>query len=738
MREELRENEEKLSGAVTQVVYKSEDTGYSVVRIQCSKEEYTLVGTMPDVAEGETLTAIGEWMKHAEYGKQLRVKEYERRLPAGAEAMLRYLASGAVPGVGPKTAVKIIDRYGEKAFEIMDKHPLWLAEIPGISAKKAREIGESFAKRSSMRALLMMCGDILSPAMAMRVYKRWGSAAAKLVEENPYRLASEFEGIGFARADKLASSIGFAGNAAYRVQSAVCHVLDSASANGHCCLPPDMLTDEVCRLISSDKETVNAQRDELIKCGELVCEGHTGLIFRRSMWNAERDVALRLAEIDGSCARIGIEDADGIIAMIEAESGIKFAPLQKRAIFSAVESGVSVITGGPGTGKTTVILALIRIFEEMGQECALAAPTGRAAKRMSEATHHEAKTIHRLLEMDFQGEDTEPQFLRDEKTPIEARVIIIDEASMLDIYLCRALLRAVRNGCRVIFIGDNDQLPPVGAGNVLSSVIESEAFSTVRLTEIFRQAEKSLIVRNAHAVNRGEMPTLDSATEDFFFLVRDNAQLCADTVADLCARRLPKSYGDMGRRGVQVICPSRRGIAGTENLNMILRDRLNPRANGKTEKEISGRLFREGDKVMQTRNNYELEWKSGTREGRGVFNGDIGTLLRFDPSSGGAQIRFDDRVVQYPLSDFEDIEHAYAVTVHKSQGSEYPIAVIPLSACAPMLQTRNMLYTAITRARTYVILVGSKQILENMVNNDSRAVRYSGLARRIKELIQRT
>lgn len=735
MREELRENEEKVSGVVTQVVFRSDESGYTVVRLDNGGDEVTLVGIMPDVAEGETLHAIGEWMKHAEYGRQLKIKEYERMLPSGTEAMLRYLASGAVPGIGPKTAVKIINRFGEKTFEIMDKHPLWLAEIPGISPKKAREIGESFAKRSGMRSLLLLCGDALSPTMAMRVYKKWGSSAAKLVEENPYRLADEFEGIGFARADKLASSMGFSGNAAYRVRCAIMHVLGSvAGSGGHCCLPTEILEEQTAKLISVSEEEVRAQRDALIAEGEIICEGRTGLLYRKHVWETERDIAMRLADLDRRCARIGVSDVNGLIGVIEAESGIVYAPLQKKAIVSAVESGVSVITGGPGTGKTTVILALIRIFEEMGLECALAAPTGRAAKRMSEATSHEAKTVHRLLEMDYQGDEGEARFMRDAMTPLEARVIIIDEASMLDIFLCDALVKAIRPGCRLIFIGDSDQLPPVGAGKVLWDIIESEAFPTVRLTEIFRQAEESLIVSNAHAVNRGEMPKLDAKDKDFFFLPRENSESTALTVADLCARRLPASYGDMGKRGVQVITPARKGVAGTENLNLMLRDRLNPKSPQKAEKELSGRLFREGDKVMQTRNNYELEWKANGKDGRGVYNGDIGVIVKFDPSTGGAQVRFDDRLVKYPLGDFEDLELAYAITVHKSQGSEYPIVVMPLYPCAPMLQTRNMLYTALTRARTYVILVGSRDVLDNMVKNDSQTVRYSGLGRRIREL----
>ena len=731
---EIRENEVKIQGTVTQVVYQSDDSGYTVLRVDAESGECTLVGIMPDACEGERITALCERTKHAEYGEQLRVKEYERELPSGAEAMLRYLASGAITGIGPKTAIKIVGKFGDKTFEVMDKHPLWLSDVPGISSKKAAEIGKCFAERSGMRSLLLLCGDALTPTAAMRVYKRWGSMSAKLIEENPYRLASDFEGIGFKRADELARYIGFAGDGTFRISCGIMHVLDTAAINGgHCCLPREELVREAEKLLLCNKEDVENAIEALIREGKIVREGKTEMLFSERFWKTECDIAYRLYELDKRCAKIGVENAEGIIKVIEAEGGIQYAPLQKRAIISAVNSGVSIITGGPGTGKTTVILALIRIFETMGLECALAAPTGRAAKRMSEATSHEAKTVHRLLETDFATDGGEAKFLRDEMTPIDARVIIIDEASMLDVFVCNALLKAVRPGCRVIFIGDSDQLSPVGAGNFLWDIIESGAFPTVRLTEIFRQAQESLIISNAHAVNKGEELVLDAVDKDFFFLTRENAQQTAFTVTDLLKRRLPLSYGEMGRRGVQVITPTRRGPAGTENLNLMLRDALNPSDDRKAEKEIAGRLFREGDKVMQTRNNYELSYKIKDREGRGIFNGDIGTIVRFDSQSGGAQIKFDDKLASYDASDFDDIELAYAITVHKSQGSEYPIVVMPIAPCAPMLQTKNMLYTAITRAKNIAILVGSKDILKAMAQNDVCDVRYSGLVRRIKE-----
>lgn len=731
------QNEEiKITGTVSSVVYRNEENGYSVLALETPAGETTVVGCLPDAEAGEVISAIGEWVQHREYGKQLRIKEYERELPQDTEAMLRYLASGAVRGIRAKTAVKIIRRFGADTFDVLEHHPAWLSQIPGISPKKAQEIGESFAERSGMRSLLMLCGDALSPAAAMRVYKRWGNAAARLIEENPYRVASEFEGIGFEKADKLAAHIGFGGDPAFRIRCGILQTLQTAaSQGGHCCLPPEELYAGAAHLLGAAEEDLRRETAVLLSLGELTADPQSRRIYLASLWNTECSIAERLIRLDHACARVGVEELEGLIHVVETESGITYAGLQRRAIYSAVDSGVSIITGGPGTGKTTVIRALIRIFEEMGLSCALAAPTGRAAKRMSQTTAHEARTIHRLLEMDYAGENGGAVFAKDENTPIEARVIIIDEASMLDLSLCGALLRAIRPGCRLILIGDSDQLPPVGAGNILHDLIESGAFPTVRLTEIFRQAEESLIVRNAHAVNAGKMPELSSVTEDFFFLRRPSAQSTAETIVELCRKRLPASYGEMGRSGVQVISPSRRGAAGTEALNLLLREALNPKSDRKAEKEIAGRLFREGDKVMQTKNNYQLTWRAGNREGLGVFNGDIGTLLRFDPHTGGAQIRFDDRTAEYDLAAFENLELAYAVTVHKSQGNEYPIVIFPAYACAPLLQTRNMLYTALTRAQTYVIIVGDADIVRRMTENDAEATRYSGLTARIRERI---
>ena len=732
---EPEENQNRINGTISGVVYHNAANGYSVLRVTGPDgREFTAVGQIPDAAEGEMIEAEGEWTEHAEYGRQFRMTSCEKKLPTGADAIFRYLASGAVAGVGTKTALKIVAQFGNDTFEVMDKHPAWLSQIPGISPKKAQKIGESFAERAGMRSLLMLCGDALSPAAAMNIYRRWGSAAPRLIEQNPYRIAEEFDGIGFEKADRLAAAIGFAGDPAFRVRCGILHTLTLAAARGgHCCLPEEELAEEASRLLGAPKSEILARIADLIREGAIVVSSGK-MLYKESVWRTECEVAKRLFALDRACAKVGVENVQTLISLVEAENGITYAGRQREAIVSAVESGVSVITGGPGTGKTTVIRALIRIFEGMGLECALAAPTGRAAKRMSEATSHEAGTVHRLLEMDIPAEGREEAvFLRDQASPLEARVIIIDEASMLDLFLTAALLRAIRPGSRLVLIGDSDQLPSVGAGNVLRDIIASAAFPTVRLTEIFRQAEKSLIVRAAHAVNRGEMPDLTSRDEDFFFLRRADTAATAATVVSLCAERLPRAFGEEGRTGVQVITPSKRGAAGTESLNVALRAALNPPAPGREEREVGGRLFRVGDKVMQTKNNYDLTWRRMGGEGRGVFNGDIGVIRSLSRHDGCAEIAFDDRVVSYDYAAFEDLDLAYAVTVHKSQGSEYPIVVMPVYPCAPLLLTRNMLYTALTRGKDRVILVGSPDVLKIMVENDRQAVRYSGLCERIAD-----
>ncbi len=805
---EPEENQNRINGTISGVVYHNAANGYSVLRVTGPDgREFTAVGQIPDAAEGEMIQAEGEWTEHAEYGRQFRMTSCEKKLPTSADAIFRYLASGAVAGVGTKTALKIVGKFGNDTFEVMDKHPAWLSQIPGISPKKAQKIGESFAERAGMRSLLMLCGDALSPAAAMNIYRRWGSAAPRLIEQNPYRIAEEFDGIGFEKADRLAAAIGFSGDPAFRVRCGILHTLTLASARGghcclpeeelaeeasrllgapkseifariaeefdgigfekadrlaaaigfagdpafrvrcgilhtltlaaarggHCCLPEEELAEEASRLLGAPKSEILARIADLIREGAIVISSGK-MLYKESVWRTECEVAKRLFALDRACAKVGVENVQTLISVVEAENGITYAGRQREAIVSAVESGVSVITGGPGTGKTTVIRALIRIFEGMGLECALAAPTGRAAKRMSEATSHEAGTVHRLLEMDIPAEGREEAvFLRDQASPLEARVIIIDEASMLDLFLTAALLRAIRPGSRLVLIGDSDQLPSVGAGNVLRDIIASAAFPTVRLTEIFRQAEKSLIVRAAHAVNRGEMPDLTSRDEDFFFLRRADTAATAATVVSLCAERLPRAFGEEGRTGVQVITPSKRGAAGTESLNVALRAALNPPAPGREEREVGGRLFRVGDKVMQTKNNYDLTWRRMGGEGRGVFNGDIGVIRSLSRHDGCAEIAFDDRVVSYDYAAFEDLDLAYAVTVHKSQGSEYPIVVMPVYPCAPLLLTRNMLYTALTRGKDRVILVGSPDVLKIMVENDRQAVRYSGLRERIAD-----
>ncbi|MBR0454386.1 MAG: AAA family ATPase, partial [Clostridia bacterium] len=556
-----------------------------------------------------------------------------------------------------------------------------------------------------------------------------------IAKKNPYRLCNEIEGIGFERADALANSLGLQNDNFDRIMSGLSYVLiKSASYNGHVCLPREKLCEAGAELLEVSAEEADRAISELIRMGRFkyVLQGEAQMIYLAEAYDEEKYVAEKLTLLDKMCATVDVSDIDRFIEREEAKSGIEYASLQKQAISDALRYGVMVLTGGPGTGKTTVVRALIHIFDSMGYEIALAAPTGRAAKRMSEATAMEAKTIHRLLEMSYDLEGRSV-FNRNEFDLLDEQIIIVDEASMIDSSLMCALLKAIKPGARLIIIGDSDQLPSVGAGNVLRDIIESGRFATVRLCEIFRQAQESLIVTNAHAINRGEMPNLAVKDKDFFFLHRERDRDIAATVVDLCKNRLPRAYGNMARNGLQVICASRKGEAGTENLNVLLQQALNPRERGKSEHSFRERIFREGDRVMQTRNNYDIAWtrEYDGKEGNGIFNGDIGIIESIEVAEREMTVIFDDRRVVYDFSLLEDLEHAYAITVHKSQGSEYPMVVMPMCTASQMLHTRNLFYTAVTRAQSMVILVGREDIIKEMVENNRRSMRYTGLCHRL-------
>ncbi len=730
-------NNETISGTIENVVYHNENNDYTVLEIVTPDNELiTAVGMIPTSYEGEIVSLVGTWSYHKEFGKQFSFVEFEKKLPEESEGILQYLSSGTVKGVGPITALKIVNRFGKDSFDVIENHPEWLADISGITRKKAAAISESFKEQSAMRDILVFMGNHLAVNEVTRVYKKYGSASEGLVRDNPYILCEGALGISFEKVDAFAKTLNVEKTAPTRILSAIKHILSyNGITLGHTALPIEMLVSEVAQLCEVEDSCVYKLLSDFISKSELSSMNISDKVFvmTREVCEAERYIAKRLVDLNESVSRFSGEDVRRLLDNLELRLGIEYAALQREAIFEAISSGVMILTGGPGTGKTTVVKALIEIFASIGMKCVLAAPTGRAAKRMSEATSNEAKTIHRMLEME-RTTDLLTKFMRNERNPIDESVVIIDEASMMDLALTEALLRAMRSGSRLILIGDADQLPSVGAGNIFADLISSDRIKTIRLKEIFRQSKASLIITNAHKINNGEPPVLNVTDNDFFFVRRENEWDIPKTVADLITNRLPKTYGDSIRESLQVITPSKKGAAGVESLNGVLQATINPPAKFKREKTAHGVVFREGDRVMQTVNNYDLEWERGSLHGSGIFNGDIGIIDRIYLEKSEMQIVFDDRVVNYPFDLLEDLELAYAITVHKSQGSEYPVVIVPMYYTAPMLMTRNLLYTAVTRARRMVILVGKPEIPQKMVENNREILRYTTLKERIIRL----
>ena len=719
-----------IEGSVEKIIYQNEENGYTVCEIFTPSDEiFTLVGNMPYLSEGETVSALGSWVNHATFGKQFKVEFYEKQLPATETAILKYLASGAVRGIGKVTARRIVSQFGADSFEVIEHNPQWLSEIPGISPKKAEQISASFAAQFGMRNVMMFCREYFGPTTAVRIYKKWGNGAVERIKQNPYILCGEIYGVGFEKADAIAKDLGMKKNAPERIAMGLKYVLmHNAASNGHSFLPLDKLCAVAKRLLSCEMNEIEDEAAALETRGEIVCVRHEGMkcAYLRDYYEAEKYTAEKLCALDRAGKNLGEDNVLSLISMVERESNMEYAVLQKRAICQAASNGVFILTGGPGTGKTTVVRAIIRVFDAMGLRIALAAPTGRAAKRMSQSAGEEAKTVHRLLEMEYGAED-KLRFRKNENDQLEDDVIIIDEASMLDLMLTDALLKAIKPGARLILIGDVNQLPPVGAGHVFDDIIKSDRFDTVELTHIFRQAQESLIVTNAHAVNHGEYMNLESKSGDFFFLPRQEDAQTAATIAELCKKRLPKSYGLTVFDGIQVITPSRKGDAGTEMLNSALQSVINPPARGKAEKKVRDFTLREGDKVMQIKNNYDIEWNKNGTQGFGIFNGDIGVIKKIDLSEELITVDFEDKICEYDYTMLDELELAYAITVHKSQGSEYPIVIMPLYRYTPKLLTRNLLYTAITRAQSIVILVGNGEVAKAMVDNNRQTKRYTGL-----------
>ena len=729
----------QLKGTVEHIIYCNEDNGYTVMDVGLEDDIITACGVMPYIGEGDALILWGNWVHNPKYGRQFKVEQYERDMPADSAAILRYLSSHAVKGVGPKLAERIVAKFGDETLDVMENHPEWLCDVQGISRKKAEEITEDFKAKAGIRSAMMFFRDYFGAAMTVRIYKHWGSGAVDIARKNPYRLCDEVEGIGFERADQMAMSLGLDPQGEDRIMSGVKYLLTSnAAQNGHVCLPREKLIEAAVRLLRTDAERVTAAVDAQLEMGGLICRRFGGkeYIYDTAADKQEKYIADKMLLLDKLCPAVDAGDMDRFIRREEAEQGMTYASEQKRAICDALSHGVMVLTGGPGTGKTTVVHALLHIFSSMDMSVALCAPTGRAAKRLSESTAMEAKTIHRLLEMEFEEGSGHGRFRRNEQDLLDEAVIIVDEASMVDNALMCSLCKAIKPGARLILIGDADQLPSVGAGRIMGDIIDSGRFATVRLTEIFRQARESLIVTNAHAINEGNYPDLTVKNNDFFYLYRRTDREIAETVVDLCKTRLPRTYGKATEGGIQIITPSRKGEAGTENLNRLLQASLNPPEKGKRELKFRETVFRVGDRVMQTKNNYDIEWEctDGTDQtaGSGVFNGDIGTVVFIDTADREMVVRFDEREATYTGEMLDELEHAWAVTVHKSQGSEYPFVIVPMYGAPPLLLTRNLLYTAVTRARRMVILVGREDIVRTMVSNNRQSMRYTGLAYRLE------
>ena len=739
---------ESVTGYIDHIIFRNEDNGYTVLVLKGTEgddEELTCVGTFPVISQGATIEASGNFINHHIYGKQFQITSFTEKMPEDVMAMERYLGSGAIKGIGAALAARIVRRFGADTLRIVEEEPERLAEIKGISEKKAREIAAQMEEKADMRKAMMFLQKYgISLNLGAKIYQKYGDSVYSVLQENPYRLADDISGVGFKIADEIAGRIGIHTDSDYRIKSGMMYTLLQATGEGHVYLPKEELFQRSSELLGVDVSYMEKHLMDLSMERKVIQkeEGETVLVYPSRFYYLELNTARMLRELNIDCP----EDEAFVqrrIAQIEKETGTTLDEMQKKAVTEAAGHGLFILTGGPGTGKTTTINAIIRFFEGEGSELRLAAPTGRAAKRMTEATGYEAQTIHRLLELNGMPEEERQgqavHFERNAENPLEADVIIIDEMSMVDIQLMHSLLLAVTAGTRLILVGDENQLPSVGPGNVLRDIIRSGEFPVVELKKIFRQASESDIVVNAHKINRGEQVTLSNKSSDFFFLKRQDADIIIRVVIALIQEKLPR-YVEAKPFDIQVLTPMRKGLLGVERLNQILQRYLNPPEPSKKEKEYGQGLFREGDKVMQIRNNYQLEWEIRGRygipvdKGVGVFNGDTGILKTINEFSETAEVEFEDgRCAEYSFKQLEELELAYAVTIHKSQGSEYPAVVIPLLSGPRMLLNRNLLYTAVTRARRCVTIVGSEETFREMIKNEKQQRRYSSLDIRLKE-----
>lgn len=719
----------EMTGSVEEVIFRNEKNGYAVVELNNGEELVTAVGTMPYVGVGETLHVFGQWVSSQTYGTQFKVQAMERSQPQDSSAILKYLSSGAIRGIGPAIARKIVDTFGEDTLRVLENEPERLCQIKGITKDKAEKINGEFQRVGGIRETMMKLGQYgITPQEAVRVWKVFGAETADQIHADPYCLCADGIQIDFARADRIAAALEMPADNACRLRAGIVHVLKHNEGNGHTCLPADKLLAASCRMLGATKQDAADCLKELTTDNTLISRTFRGreFIFTAALYRSEVYIAGRVRMMLHYPAQsiVGIE---GYLSTIEEEQGIRYEEMQKNAVREALQKGMLILTGGPGTGKTTTLNAIIRILEYNGEKVLLAAPTGRAAKRMADLTGQDAKTIHRLLQVKW-DENDRPVFEKNEKSLLECDALIIDELSMVDVGLFEAMLRALALGCRLIMVGDCDQLPSVGPGNVLGDLIGSGLVPVVQLTRVFRQSMSSLIVTNAHKIVAGEMPDLNVRNSDFFFLPYKTPDDVSSVVVDLCARRLPESYGYSPYTDIQVLAPGRKGPLGTEELNRRLRQAINPSDEKKHEIVIAGSLFREGDKVMQVKNNYSLAWtRDDGSAGEGVFNGDLGVLLKIDRRTSTITVRMDDRTVVYEMETASELEPAYAMTVHKSQGNEFSAVVIPVFHVMPQLCYRNLLYTAITRAKALLILVGSSAVIQNMIKNNKKTRRYSGL-----------
>lgn len=734
---------EILDGLVEAVIFKSEDTGYVVAKITANKEVNTIVGTMPLIKEGQQIEVKGEWIKHKQFGRQFNVEEYKEVLPTSTKEIEKYLSTGIIHGIGPVTAKKIVKAFGEETLNILDNNIEMLKEVEGIGKKKYNIIYQSYLETRELKDIIMFFQKHgVTINQCLKIYKKFGGDAQNIVSENPYILSDEILGIGFLTSDRIAKSLGIEPISDFRIQSGIKYVLNSFSGLGNTYMPKDKLINEAQRVLSVDKELIEVNIYNSVLEGKIKIEkiNEIEAVYSLPYYFCELGVTNKIITLSIENFQTINSDITFEISSFERKNNIVFADSQKEAILGAFENGIEIITGGPGTGKTTIIKCIIEIYENNGMKVLLAAPTGRAAKRMTESTGREAKTIHRLLEMGVS--DNENSFFgRGEGEPLEGDVIIVDEASMIDIMLMNSLLKAIKLGTRLIIVGDADQLPSVGPGNVLRDLIDSEFIKVVRLKDIFRQGKESMIITNAHRINNGELPYLNKKGGDFFFDNRESNEEILETILDLVNRRLPLFNSKWNKiRDFQVLSPTRKGILGVDNLNNELQSILNPPSKDKKERKFKDSVFREGDKVMQTKNNYSLKWNRingyGDNEGVGIFNGDMGFIESISEENRTVTVVFDDeRRIVYDNLYVEELELAYAITIHKSQGSEFKVIITPAFMGSAFLMNRNILYTGITRAKELVVVVGNQRALKYMVDNTNSMERYSSLKERILDII---